>query len=420
MTTKEFKIKVSEATDLEWHKSVEVTFNFPYLNFVKPIKGITAIFEFVVNQAAEWDKFQGNLPKQLANSKNYFINIQGQLESFIINYYSERRTYLDNHFNNVRNHIANTNNYPFVYASPEAEFLLKIHTDYPAAFLGAYNFIIGNANYNSLDKNSFIGAIMAYEFSMKDYTEIVARRNAERQSLSKLRSEFHNYLTTSENQLVEHLQGATQNYVDYLKQIDVLKTDKETFYNEWFNNTQSGFNTFNSDSNQKVKDLEKAYEELLRLKKPAEYWKLRAAELKKEGWRSLHWLIGLVTFSCFTLYLLLWLTPEGMLKSFFNEDKSLAIRWTIIFITFISFLFFGVRALMKVTFSSFHLARDAEERERLTYVYLAMVKDASVDKEDRHLIMQSLFSRADTGLLKEDSSPTMPGVGGFFDKIASR
>ncbi|NJK98518.1 MAG: hypothetical protein HC905_29605 [Bacteroidales bacterium] len=40
---------------------------------------------------------------------------------------------------------------------------------------------------------------------------------------------------------------------------------------------------------------------------------------------------------------------------------------------------------------------------------------ASLPKdEDRQLIMQSLFSRVDTGLLKEDSSPTMPGVA---DKI---
>ena len=31
-------------------------------------------------------------------------------------------------------------------------------------------------------------------------------------------------------------------------------------------------------------------------------------------------------------------------------------------------------------------------------------------KEDRLIILQALFSRAETGLLKEDSSPTMPGT----------
>ena len=59
-------------------------------------------------------------------------------------------------------------------------------------------------------------------------------------------------------------------------------------------------------------------------------------------------------------------------------------------------------------FSSFHLARDCEERHTLTYFYLSLLKDSNVDENERQLIMQSLFSRAETGLLKDDSSPTMP------------
>ena len=61
-----------------------------------------------------------------------------------------------------------------------------------------------------------------------------------------------------------------------------------------------------------------------------------------------------------------------------------------------------------MTFSSFHLSRDAEEREQLTHFYLALKKDTEINEQERQLILQSLFSRADTGLLKDDSSPTMP------------
>ena len=140
-------------------------------------------------------------------------------------------------------------------------------------------------------------------------------------------------------------------------------------------------------------------------------------ELKEEGWSAIYWLIGLILFACLSLYLLLWLTPEGMLLSFIKGQAS-AIKWSIIYVTFIAFLTYGIRALNKIAFSSFHLARDAEEREQLTFVYLALIKDGSVDEKDRSLIMQSLFSRADTGLLKEDSSPTMPNdiVGKLFNK----
>jgi hypothetical protein len=79
----------------------------------------------------------------------------------------------------------------------------------------------------------------------------------------------------------------------------------------------------------------------------------------------------------------------------------------------ISFFAFAIRALTKAMFSSFHLARDAEEREKLMYVYLVMLKDRSVELTDRTLIMNALFSRSDTGLLKEDSSPTLPGTNLF-------
>ena len=141
-----------------------------------------------------------------------------------------------------------------------------------------------------------------------------------------------------------------------------------------------------ANSKTKISDLEKTYEELLRLKKPAEYWKSRATTLKSEGWKAIYWLIGLVVFACVTLYLLLWLTPEGMLLSFVKGSAQ-AIKWSVVYVTFISFLAFGIRALNKVAFSSFHLARDAEEREQLTYVYLALIKDKAVDEKDKNLIM---------------------------------
>ncbi|HAZ24710.1 MAG TPA: hypothetical protein DCY95_08810, partial [Algoriphagus sp.] len=88
---------------------------------------------------------------------------------------------------------------------------------------------------------------------------------------------------------------------------------------------------------------------------------------------------------------------------------------SVIFITLVSFLAFLIKTLSKMTFSTFHLSRDAEEREQLTYVFLAMQKEKAIDPTERHLIMQSLFSRADTGLLKDEGSPTMPG--NIFDKV---
>jgi hypothetical protein len=224
-------------------------------------------------------------------------------------------------------------------------------------------------------------------------------------------------LSKSESEVIDLFSNTTIKFEEYTEAIDTLKNDKELLFAEWFESSKTDFNAFDTISKEKVINLEKAYQELLSLKKPAEYWNLRATKLKKEGWSAIYWLIGLVLFACLSLYLLLWLTPEGMLLSFIKGQAS-AIKWSIIYVTFIAFLTYGIRALNKIAFSSFHLARDAEEREQLTFVYLALIKDGSVDEKDKSLIMQSLFSRADTGLLKEDSSPTMPNdiAGKLFGK----
>ena len=60
--------------------------------------------------------------------------------------------------------------------------------------------------------------------------------------------------------------------------------------------------------------------------------------------------------------------------------------------------------------SSLHLSRDAEERKQLAYVYLALRNDKVLKDDERQLVFQAIFSRADTGLFKEDSSPTMSGM----------
>ena len=43
--------------------------------------------------------------------------------------------------------------------------------------------------------------------------------------------------------------------------------------------------------------------------------------------------------------------------------------------------------------------------------------DKAVEAKEKHLVLQSIFSRSDSGLLREDSSPTMPRAGGVINKI---
>lgn len=422
MTNVELKKIISQSPQADEYNSQEFTFNFPYLSYSKTFIGLSSVYTFVNQQLKGWQSYNDeDLPAELNNSITYFNVIKQRIIEYVNSYAHQDLNNIQSYISPVIQVIQNVRTKPLLYNLPEVDFLIKIHKDLPNSYPTAHSVIVGEFNYPLLSsKESLIGMIASYEFILKDNSSIVERRNAEKKSINSLRSDFVSYISETEKETTKQLKESEKKYFEQIESIEEIKTDKETIIEEWFNESKSNFDTFYTSSNENIGALESAYNELLSLKKPADYWKERATELKKEGDNFFKVLLGIVGFAVITLYLLLWLTPEGMEKTFFNDDKSLAIRWSIIYITLISFLFFAIKAVMKSMFSSYHLSRDAEERQRLTYVYLAMVKDASIDREDRHLVMQSLFSRADTGLLKDDSSPSMPGTGGILDVIKSK
>ncbi|MFN6945354.1 MAG: DUF6161 domain-containing protein [Cytophagaceae bacterium] len=421
MTTAELRKIVKESKYEEWLNSQISTFNFPYIGFSQSFKGIIPLNDFLNTQLRKCEEYGENIPNEFKNSKVYFENIKRSLINIINQINVNNLNIIAEHWGRITQQISSTGTHPILFDIPETEFIYNVHISNPEYVRGSYNFIVGNIGNQSLnDKSFFTGAILAYEFLQKNRSDITKRRAAEKKALSSARKEYYDFNNEAQQHLNDLLKNTTSNYKDHLEDLNSLKEDKEKVYDQWFEKTEKDFQSFNNNSLEKIKTLEQTYEELLRLKKPADYWNSRGKELKTQGWISLGVLSGLVIAGSISLYCLLWYSPEAMLNAFFDGKPITAVRWSVIFITFISFLFFGIKALTRVTFSSFHLARDAEERERLTYVYLALTKDSSIEKEDRHLILQSLFSRADTGLLKDDSSPTMPGSGSMVDKIFSK
>lgn len=404
MTTKEFRIRITESKLPAWFNEVSITINYSHIDLEIELKGLSSIHDFFTKQVEGWQKYE-TLPIEFQESQSHFLQQINRIEQFLENcknYEDENSVIIQ--WNNIRNQICSNTNY-FTFDAPKSVFLITIHSKHPEYFQGAYLFLIGQIRFSN--KQDFIGSLLAYEYDSKEDSELANRINSEKKSIKQLRTDFQNQINQTETQLIEHLKKSSDEYNEYVKIIDKFKEEKELLFNEWFDASQKGFNSFDTESKSKISELEKTYEEKLRLEKPAEYWNRRAEKLKNEGWKAIKWLIGLVAFACVTLYLLLWLTPEGMLLSFVKGDAQ-AIKWSIIYVTFISFLAFGIRALNKVAFSSFHLARDSEEREQLTYVYLSLKKDSAIEEKDRILILQSLFSRAETGLLKDESGPTMP------------
>lgn len=430
MTIEELKEKIAESEHSDELNSQEFTFKFPYISYEESVIGVEALMQFVMRQIEGFDKIEDHAPL-LASSLRYFENLHSKIVSWSDNEFkSSGYSYYDEKFGfgSIWDQINDNSNSVIPFNVPEAEFLRKAFVEHPKLYTGAAAFITDNVSSTQLkDTNYFSGLVLAYEFS-NEGNALTERKTAERSLLEKLRNEFEVTLQESQDNLNTQLAEADSSYSERTKAMDELRDEKrEAFdnlskekaqnFDKWFEAKTTDFNTFDSEAKKKVDSLEKAYNDLLKLKAPAEHWKIRAQKLRRQGWIFASIIIALVLGIASCLYFLLWQTPEGLLATFFSNDVTLAVKWSIVFITFISFLAYGIRALTKAMFSAFHLARDAEEREALTFFYLALLKESSVEQEDRVLILQSLFSRADTGMLKDDAGPSMPaGVKGIIDK----
>ncbi|MBI2274985.1 MAG: hypothetical protein HYU70_14400 [Bacteroidetes bacterium] len=409
MTNSEFKNKVAEATDLEWFKGVQETFNFSYSDYIQPLTGITAIYEFINQQINGWEKLNVGLPNELSYSLTYFQEIKKRILEFVNNYLNQEGKSLNSYWSNVKNQINNFNHRPLSFNSPYTEFLIKVHKEFPSYFNGAYNFLLGTNNYNLNSKEQLFGAILAFDFLLKDKSSISKRIDTEQKSLSKLKTDFQNYLSESETTIIEHIKKTNDAYNNYTTQIDDLKNEKETLFSNWFENTKvEHWEKWYAEKQDKLQKLEHTYEAKLKLEKPAKYWQTKSTNYYKQATATRNIILVIVGLVCVFLAVILISAPDWIFKNVFKENSTAIVRWSITLLIFISLIAYTIKALTKYMFSSFHLARDAEERHTLTFFYLALTKDTEVKDDDRKLILQSLFSRSDTGLLKEDSSPTMP------------
>ncbi|MDR7131654.1 hypothetical protein J2X69_004018 [Algoriphagus sp. 4150] len=379
--------------------------------------GISAFYEYLLNQIAGFQSLDGDLPEELNTSKSYFLDLKRKVIAFIQNYYNvEKNGFSSVWGREVGNFVlASRSTLIFEYDAPITKFLIEIYQNKPNYYQGALGYSIDQIDTNRLRERRYLnGVILAYEYFQKGETEIEKRRIKEKSSLTKLRNQIDKYISEAEQQFIELSNGFESNVKATADEVLTYKEEKSRLYEEWFESTSANFFEFDTASKKKVLDLETLYREKLKLEAPAKYWNDRAAKLRKEGnrWLTSLVIITLIGIGLFTL--LLNFLSNGVLEDIFS-DTATAIKWSVIFITFVSFLAFLIKTFSKLTFSTFHLVRDAEEREQLTFVFLAMQKEQAIDPTERHLIMQSLFSRADTGLLKDEGSPTMPG--NIFDKV---
>ena len=208
----------------------------------------------------------------------------------------------------------------------------------------------------------------------------------------------------------------TEKINDYKRRIEEL-TDSAEGISRDYELRKSQFEEKISIAEHKMVALEDAYSKKLQLEGPAQHWKNLSRFYLGWGW-------GLLTLSLVlggvAIGGLFWLLVQADTIVIFNENKlSLStIRASLILIAATSMAGYLLHLFTKLAISCFHLSRDYRERFQLTNVFLALLRDGDVKCDDqvKQIVMQALFSRSDTGLLKGEHSFKMPGVADLMRK----
>lgn len=189
---------------------------------------------------------------------------------------------------------------------------------------------------------------------------------------------------------------------------ELLDGDNKLF-NEHLTVADAKAAEFDTACRARMKALEEAYERKLQLEAPAQYWDKIAKSYLGRGWLLILLAVVLGSIVFYGLFCILLNCDTLPLFDHTTFDAA-TIRASLIFIALMSIVGYLLHLFTRLAISSFHLSRDYRERFQLTRVYLALIKDGDLKNDDatRQIVLQSLFSRSDTGLLKGDHPLTMP------------
>lgn len=350
-------------------------------------------FEIFINTEVEfWKSFTSGA---LSGIRQLFIQIKNVIEQSK-NSAENEKAFL----NTIENAIAITKDQKRFISSQTkiGQFLAR---QYRINYIRAdvvYNLLIQKqTSINSNDFQSLSGAMAVYDFLIGETT----RTDTENQTFDQVRAQCQKIITDiqfsyskQESELLSLHRRLSQEVEDSRKKI----SENIDTHNKKFTDHHAQWTGM-------VASLEKQYGELMKLKKPAEYWNQLYEDYKKDGKKWGVWAGSVSGLFLIAMILLLYFFPEWMKGSEWTKDH---VKGVVIFALIVSVFTYLINYFVRLSISSFHLSKDAKERYQLTYVYLAMISENNIDNKDREIVLQSLFSRADTGLLKNDGAPTMP------------
>lgn len=373
---------------------------------------------FLVKEHSFWAERIENTDKSNSGKLN---EIRKQVLPKIITYLQQVKSLLASHnYSNLesqlqsqyRNQFQSFNSYWISSDSPCVDSWLKLYEIHNSTVADKFLELVRTPSSNTSinNQNDMVAFFEFYKFKGYDTNGLFDFAKSTEESIEGIRKK----LEVSSNQLFEKIHSKHEFFdkwhQDQIKQSETLQ---ETQSDKHVQQVSEQSNTFDSNMTEwqkRVKDLEDQYKENLRFQGPAEHWQHAA---NTHIFWSMLWATVLVVVVVFGL-----IEISAFFKTWL-QGKELSIQLdtlqgAALFIAFASAYAFIISILSKLTLSSVHLYRDAKEREQLTHLYLSLADETELDDETRKIVLQSLFSRADTGLLgKDGGTPAMPMIDMF-------
>lgn len=290
---------------------------------------------------------------------------------------------------------------------------------YRAFLAGVLDSTTAGPNTNGWDKNQFFGLFDAYVYqNLNDRLD--SKLEEGETSLADAQSRFNVFLEESEEQQMareETFAAFRKEYRDWKKRSsskfkELMDGASQNHY-EQMASQEERFNENEKKWNKRITELEELYQNKLMLEAPVKYWKELELRHRKTG-RGFAVTAGVtVVVLVGILGALLYNWPPEWLEA--GKWNLNTLKGSFLLLTITSLSLYVVHFLAKFAVSSYHLARDAEERRQLTYIYLSLLQRNAVSTEQQEIVLSALFSRADTGLLKGEHSPSMPAAAQLFN-----
>lgn len=262
-------------------------------------------------------------------------------------------------------------------------------------------------NFIYLSKNtSSIGNYFSNSYEYRFYPALYLLRK----NFSNIKENVSDFETNIVTPIADKLNDISVQSDKQYREITSFTEDKHNEIQKQFDEKVSEFAEFQKsienwqeEKYNNFRDLEETYKNKLSLEAPELLWRERAEEHQKQAVKWTLFLIVSVLALISALVLLVIVIHDYSLN-IIKKDLPF-ISDSFILISVISFFVYIIRVLIKIVMSNHHLATEYKQKAALTRFYQALTKAGSnIDKDERLIIINSLFGKVETGLVKTDTS----------------